>query len=576
MLKTLKTFYHYAAEKRLLFGSFIVASFFSTTFFNLSPYFYKLFIDNIPSNNLNLLFKILLGYMGIRVLAIIFDELRFYFADLDIGYSSSHARMDIFKHVQDLDFTFHSSKSTGSLISIFKRGDSAFFSIFDTLHPKLLDVFIGIIVMIFFFSRLDLRITFIALGSFVTTLIAAKILIGLNLKKREIFNNDEDEISSVVTDNLINFETVKLFARESWEQDKLATIFVSWRKSFQDFANTFRVLDATIGSIIIITIFLTFTFALMQVTSGKIQIGDFVMIAAFTSNFFPKLWDLVWGLRDISKHYIDIEKYFGLLDYEVDVKDPEMPIIKKNVEGLIHFNNVQFNYNGRTKNAINGIDLKIEKGQSIALVGRSGSGKTTLAKLLMRFYDLDSGVITIDGINIKDFTKSNLRSFIGVVPQEPILFNNSIAYNIGYGRDNPKMSEIRAAARLANIDNFIQSLKLKYFTEVGERGVKLSGGQKQRLAIARMIMSNPDIIVFDEATSHLDSESEKLIQDAFWKARNGKTTFIIAHRLSTIMRADKIVVMDKGKIAEIGTHADLLNNTNGIYKHLWDLQVERH
>jgi ATP-binding cassette, subfamily B, heavy metal transporter len=575
MLKTLRTFYKYAAENRLLFGSFIMASITADILFNLTPYFYKLFIDNIPGSDFAVLFKILLGYIGVRALAIFFDELRFYLADLDIGRSSSKVRMDIFKHVQDLDFAFHSNKSTGSLISIFKRGDSAFFSIFDTLHPRLLDVVVGIAVMIFFFVTLDYRISLISLASFLTTLLVARGLIGLNLAKRKVFNDEEDNISEVITDNLINFETVKLFAREKWEQDKLAKRFVNWRSAFQNFANTFRVLDTTIGSIILGTLFVTFSFALSQVTSLKIEIGDFVMIAAFTSAFFPKLWDLVWGLRDISKHYIDVEKYFGLLDEEIEVKDPINPAKVDKLEGEINFKNIHFTYGGRSKNAINGINLKVEKGQSVALVGRSGSGKTTMAKLLMRFYDLDSGQITVDGIDIKKFTKSNLRSFVGVVPQEPILFNNTVAYNIGYGKDNPSLKSIKAASRLANIDTFIEGLKEKYDTHVGERGMKLSGGQKQRLAIARMILSDPDIVVFDEATSHLDSESEKLIQDAFWKARDGKTTLIIAHRLSTIMRADKIVVMDKGKIAETGTHLDLLGNTDGIYKHLWDLQVNK-
>jgi ABC-type multidrug transport system fused ATPase/permease subunit len=192
----------------------------------------------------------------------------------------------------------------------------------------------------------------------------------------------------------------------------------------------------------------------------------------------------------------------------------------------------------------------------------------------MRFYDVTGGEITIDGIDIKNFAKSDLRSFIGVVPQEPILFNNSIAYNIGYGRDNPEPNEIRAAAKLANISEFIESLPDKYETEVGERGVKLSGGQKQRLAIARMILSNPDIVIFDEATSHLDSESEKLIQNAFWKARADKTTIIIAHRLSTVMRADKIIVMDRGKITETGTHNSLLKQKDSLYSHFWNLQIK--
>ena len=276
----------------------------------------------------------------------------------------------------------------------------------------------------------------------------------------------------------------------------------------------------------------------------------------------------------MDKSYVDIETYFGLLDNEVTVKDPEKPIKPDHISGQINFNNVTFSYKDGKQGALKNFDLKIKKGQSIAIVGKSGSGKTTLIKLLLRFFDTDKGTITIDNININNLCKDHLRGLIGVVPQEPILFNNTIGYNIGYGKENATLGEIRVAAHLANIDEFIESTKNKYETYVGERGVKLSGGQKQRLAIARMILSNPAIIIFDEATSQLDSESEKLIQDAFWKVREGKTTIIIAHRLSTVARADRIVVMEEGKIKEVGTHSELLKNKDSLYKHFWDLQIK--
>jgi len=220
------------------------------------------------------------------------------------------------------------------------------------------------------------------------------------------------------------------------------------------------------------------------------------------------------------------------------------------------------------------MNLNIKKGESVALVGRSGAGKTTVIKLLMRFYDPYKGKILIDGININKFTKSQLRNFMGIVPQEPILFNNTISYNIGYPNNNSSFKEIEAASKLAHIDSFIKSLPNGYNTLVGERGVKLSGGQKQRLAIARMIVSNPDIIIFDEATSQLDSESEKYIQDSFWKVSEGKTTIIIAHRLSTAMRADRIIVLDQGKIVEEGSHTTLLNKKDSLYKKFWNLQTK--
>ena len=330
----------------------------------------------------------------------------------------------------------------------------------------------------------------------------------------------------------------------------------------------------TIGVITNITFFLIILMSLRLAVDAKFTIGDFVLVSGFIGIFFPRLWDLVWSFRDIAKSYADIGKYFEILDNDIQVKDPLVPIKRRSVDGEIEFKNLHFSYKGRSKNAVNGLSLNIRQGQSIALVGRSGSGKTTLVKLLMRFYDLDYGKITIDGINVSDFTKRDLRSYIGVVPQEPILFNNTIFYNIGYAKGRATLSEIKAAAALANIDTFIESLPKKYQTFVGERGIKLSGGQKQRLAIARMILSDPDIIIFDEATSQLDSESEKLIQEAFWKASKGKTTIIIAHRLSTVMRADKIVVMEKGKIIEIGSHRELLSKKESLYRHFWNLQIK--
>ena len=246
---------------------------------------------------------------------------------------------------------------------------------------------------------------------------------------------------------------------------------------------------------------------------------------------------------------------------------------RHSIKGKIEFNNVTFKYDESRKDAVEKINLTVHNGQSIALVGRSGSGKTTLIKLLMRFYDVDKGSISVDGIDVRKFSKSNLRSFMGVVPQERIFFNNSMGYNIGYGKENVSKDEIIAAAKIANLNEFIGTLPKKYATQVGERGIKLSGVQKQRLAIARMILSDPDIIIFDEATSQLDSENEKLIQEALWKVSQNRTTIIIAHRLSTAMRADRIVVMEKGKIKESGSHLELLSQEKSLYRHFWELQV---
>ena len=563
--------------KKLTYVGYILVVIASSIMNNISLYFFKLLVDNIATKDYQILFNIVLAYLGFNIVTLLASEASFHLGNMNIIEAAPKLRSTVFAWIEALDMAFHSEKSTGSLISAFKRGDNAFFDFSFIIHHRLLDISISFIVMFYFFVRLDPTIAYIVVGALGLALIAIKFLLQDQIKKRDVFNDEEDKVSDIITDNLINYETVKLFAKEKWEKERLNTAFIPWKKTLWKFSNTYRTIDFVIGGIVFGGIFAVLAVSVRAVSGGTMTVGDFVLVTAFISMFFPRLWDLVWSFRDMARAYSDITKYFALFDNEILVKDPEKPVKIDHVYGEINFENVKFNYPKRKKNAIDGFNLKVGQGQSVALVGKSGSGKTTIAKLLMRFYDVTGGEIGLDGINIKDFAKSDLRNFIGVVPQEPILFNNTIAYNIGYGFKDykgPSLSEIRKAAKLANIDDFIESLPEKYETMVGERGVKLSGGQKQRLAIARMILSDPDIVIFDEATSHLDSESEKLIQDAFWKARNGKTTIIVAHRLSTIMRADKIVVMENGKIKEIGTHESLLKQKDSLYSHFWNLQIK--
>ena len=570
--KVFATFYHFLLKKKGLFILFLLLVVVSNVAYNLNPYFYRLFVEGIPDLNKSYLINLLFIFIGVRLSGVVFDILAFIIGDIILFEAAKNARLSIFKHVSDLDFSFHTNKSTGSLISAFKRGDGAFFSFFHDVHVRLFGVFIGFLVMVYFLIQLNPLIVGLVTASLILTVVAAKFLVSNNVNKRKFFNQEEDKISGIITDNLINFETVKIFAKEFWENKRLSASFKPWTKALWGYGNSFRLIDGTMGLLINLSIFFVLYLSINQAINLRLNVGDFVLITGFLSNFYPKLWDLVWSTRDLAKNYADIEKYFGLLEHKEEVLDPINPIKKRAVEGEIEFKNVSHSYQGGTKNAVKNLSLKIKKGESIAFVGRSGSGKTTITKLLMRFFDPTRGKITIDGIDIKNFTKANLRGFFGVVPQEAVLFNNTISYNIGYGAKKNTKLEVVRATKMANLSDFIEKLPLKYETNVGERGIKLSGGQKQRLAIARMIMSKPDIIVFDEATSHLDSESEKLIQDAFWKYAQGKTTIIIAHRLSTIAKADRIVVMDKGEIVEIGTHKDLLNNKNGIYNKLWNIQ----
>ena len=255
------------------------------------------------------------------------------------------------------------------------------------------------------------------------------------------------------------------------------------------------------------------------------------------------------------------------------MKDPVVPAVPEKVKGEIKFEGVSFVYPDSEAEILQEMSLVINKGESVAFVGRSGAGKTTVVKLLLRFYDVTKGKIFLDGIDIKEFTKSQLRSYIGLVPQEPVLFNNTLGYNLAYGHSNATQKQIEKVVKMANLYEFIESLPMKYETQVGERGIKLSGGQKQRLAIARMLLIDPKIIIFDEATSNLDSESERLIQDSLWKIAKGKTVLIIAHRFSTIRRVDRIIVMDKGRIVDIGSHKELKAKEEGLYRYLWQLQA---
>jgi len=574
MLKLLRAYYRFLARRKLLFGVLLLAIILSAALYSITPYFYKLFVDKLPTLDYTSLLTILGLYVAVRLLALLVSTTSYYIGDILLFDSAAKLRTAVVKKIQDLDFAFHTQKSTGGLISAVKRGDGSYFNLFHAIHRRILEVVVQFTIMFILFSALDARIGLAIALSVLALLATVKFTIRYNMKTRSEFNDAEDDVSSVIVDNFINYETVKLFAMENWERTRLEKVFIIWKEKLWKYGNSFRVIDVSVGGVMTAGMFATLYIALRLTISGEMTIGDFVLVTGFTASFYPQMFELVFAFRDIAKNFADIEKYFSFFDEKIQVKDAKNPVHLNKVKGEIEFKNVYFSYKGGQKNALKGVSFKIRQGQSVALVGRSGSGKTTITKALMRFYDLSSGQIIIDEINIKDFTKSALRSFMGVVPQEPILFNNTIGYNIKYGNPAATKKELVAAAKMANIHEFIESMPDKYETHVGERGIKLSGGQKQRVAIARMILSDPDIIIFDEATSHLDSESERLIQEAFWKASKNKTTLIIAHRLSTIMKADKIVVMNKGRIEEEGTHGELLNKQGSLYKYLWSLQTK--
>jgi len=554
---------------------FLVALFFASILENITPYFYKLFIETITKNNFNDVLKILVLLFITMEAANLIGALSFWLGDKVLIPAAVDARAAVFRRVQELDFAFHANKNTGSLISAFKRGDGAFFELYHNLHHNILSILINLGLVIFFFNQITFAIIFIILLIFLINSIVGWFLIKTNIKRRAEFNEAEDRVSGIITDNFLNYETVKFFAKEKREEERLIAELREWTIRLWRYANSFRFMDVATGSISNIGVFLVLAVVLQKTIKNEAGVGDLVMVAGFTTSFFNRFIQLIYQIRNIAKHYTDIERYFSILDNEVLIKDPLRPRHLKRLRGEISFKDVSFRYPDSKENVLEKINLDIPAGKSVAFVGRSGAGKTTIIKLLLRFYDVSEGAVLLDGVDIREFAKSQLRSFIGIVPQEPILFNNTIGYNIAYGRDGATEEEIIKAAKMANLHDFIANLPDKYETQVGERGIKLSGGQKQRLAIARMILSNPKIIVFDEATSNLDSESERLIQDALQNISKGRTVLIIAHRFSTVRRVDRIVVIEQGKIVEDGTHDSLVKKKNGIYSYLWRLQTKQ-
>jgi ATP-binding cassette, subfamily B, heavy metal transporter len=474
-----------------------------------------------------------------------------------------------FSHIVGLSHNFHTSSKTGSLISRITRGGSAFerltdVAVFDII-PLVVQVFAVVAALLLFDA-----ISAFALLIIVTVFIGYSLYINNRLKVANALANDaEDDEKAVIGDVFTNMESIKYFGKEDFIKRKYLGFSEKTRVAALRHWDYFRQLAAVQIFIIGIGILALLIIPFRRFLDGQITIAEIVFIYTVYGNIVSPLYHFVSGIRGYYKSMVDFESLFKYEDITNDIVDQPDSGLLLVERGSIEFRNISFSY--KSRKVIDSLNLKIPSGKKVAIVGSSGAGKTTLVKLLYRFYDVNDGEILIDGMNIKDFRQESLRSELSTVPQECVLFDDTIFNNVAFSRPDATKDDVMNAIRLAQLDKIIEKLPQKEETIVGERGVKLSGGERQRVSIARAILADKKILVLDEATSSLDSETESEIQKALAILMKRRTSIIIAHRLSTIMSADTIVVLDKGKIVQSGNHQELIEQ-EGLYKKLWNLQ----
>jgi ATP-binding cassette subfamily B protein len=479
--------------------------------------------------------------------------------------------LSTFEHMHRLSLRFHLERKTGGLTRVLERGRLGIEQITRMLLMVLLPTIVEFILVlaicaIEFDWRYVVIICLMIAGYLWFTIKATEWRVAI----RKEMNESDTDANTKAIDSLLNYETVKYFGAEKREAARYDSSMVLYEKASVKTYTSLAVLNS--GQAIIFTIALTLCMLLSarDVIAGVNSVGQFIMVNALMLQLFIPLNFMGTVYREIRQALTDIERMMKVLDENPEVADRPgaLPLAVRG--GVVRFEDVRFAYEPE-RSILGGLSFEVPAGKTVAIVGPSGAGKSTISRILLRFYDVAGGRVTIDGQDIRDVTQQSLRAAIGVVPQDTVLFNDTILYNIKYGRPDASEAEVMEAARLAQIDAFIQALPDGYQTMVGERGLKLSGGEKQRVAIARTILKSPPILMFDEATSALDSHTEKEIQDALDRVSRNRTTLVIAHRLSTIVHADSILVLEKGALVEQGTHAELLA-ANGLYASLWNRQ----
>lgn len=478
-----------------------------------------------------------------------------------------------FDHMHALSLRFHLERKTGGLTRVLERGRNGIEELVRLvvlqLAPTILELGLVIAVMLIAF---DWRYAAIVLATMVLFMAFTYRATEWRIKIRKEMNESDTDATAKAVDSLLNFETVKYFGAERRESERYDRSIAKYEKAGVQTYTSLAVLNA--GQATIFTLGLTTMMALcvFDIQAGRRTVGDFVMINAMLIQLYIPLNFMGMLYREIKQAIIDIEQMFGILHRNPEIKDSPNAKPLDVREGTLRFEDVRFSYDPE-REILKGVSFEVPAGHTVAIVGPSGAGKSTISRLIYRFYDAAGGRITIDGQDIRNVKQASLRAAIGMVPQDTVLFNDTIRYNIRYGRWEATDAEIEAAAELAQIDDFIKVLPQGYETEVGERGLKLSGGEKQRVAIARTILKGPPILLLDEATSALDSYTEKEIQDALERVAKGRTTLVIAHRLSTVINADEIIVIEAGQVVERGTHSQLLAK-GGLYAGMWNRQRE--
>ncbi len=557
----------------------IIAVFFLMTANGISvcvPILYKKAVDAVSNPTVMLVavpLGVLLAYGLARVIAQACGELR----DAVFAKVSQHAirkiGLEVFTHLHRLSLRFHLDRQTGGVSRAIERGTKGIeflltFMLFNIL-PTLLEIFLVCGILWWLYGSAFALVTFVTIATYIAFTLGVT---EWRTKYRRAMNQTDSEANTKSIDSLLNYETVKYFGNEKHEAERFNESLRRFEKAAVKNKTSLSMLNIGQGVIIAVGLIIVMIMAAQGVVEQKMTVGDFVLVNSYLIQLYLPLNFLGFVYREIKQSLVDMEAMFSLMDEGAEVEDAPGAQPLAIDGGIVSFENVVFGYQPE-RPILKGISFTVPAGKTVAVVGPSGAGKSTLSRLLFRFYDVSDGCISIDGQDIRTVTQSSLRAAIGIVPQDTVLFNDTIFYNIAYGRFGATREEVERAAKLARVDSFIRALPDGYDTMVGERGLKLSGGEKQRVAIARTILKNPSILLFDEATSALDTHTERRIQESLREVSRDRTTIVIAHRLSTVIDADEILVLDKGTIVERGRHPDLLK-MGGRYAEMWRKQQE--